>query len=973
MAKRKSKKNNNFVSENKIEETLDKGIEQMETNGDMSEAAMEAEIAAQENPKPDYLDENGNPHWFDEEDYDVGQIPLEVVDRTEMLYANSDKVAAREYKIRIDEGLFKELAPEQYSETSFSDDEIPAITYRQSTDSEVPDQFLISKFKRGDYDIPLIQTTVEIKDEELLKQIKFNVEDYEKERQRTESELSKAEENNTIKEMHDTMYHTNSWDENFPSVYSHSLYYGDSVNGKNYADNVKIALLVGKAKRGDVDAAVELVNESINPEIIKQLHNNYPNAIVCAVDGLEASGHNMIPLMYQEFLKSQGFEIDTKIEQSAKAHHTGADNLDKLLNRVRFHGAVQKGKEYILLDDHIALGGTLRDLKDYIESNGGKVVAITTLTAPEKDYKISLSKENLETLSQYGEPLNGLLQEYGITDNINGLTNKEAAEIIKLLSDRERIRDSSQGARASFCLRCRQIQENYLLNHPEENQSNSNLIVSDNKKEYNNSNLEQSSLDNAAELLKNVKFSPENYKKLLNVINEISEISGAKKIEVPKPEEIAKEENEKPKSSDKDQDRDNDEGGVVQKAQEPQKPMDGGGAAVEQDKTKPETAMFDPTAPIVYGKTVLPSFAVKTEKGLVSIENPIVTGFNKKNGTYEVESGGEKFELPRKTFETLLSDKKEQEAVQARIAEGKTIVFADESRGIKGTEIPEFSLITQLGLKTYKGFVPQSRDEAAGTYTLSNGAETLILKDKDFTEVTAPERWENKFDEKSPAWQKLVPSQYEDYFKLRDNTAANFTHNLSVACREKANSPCDAMRAAKMIIDQMSKDEKAKTQALLNEMAREEKNLNMVIAGIYHEAVKCVPLNEEKIKQDFPDKYIARPMFDTISGDGQKVENDQALVKNGQDRNLRIGTVLKNIDVQSDKLFGKGNRSVHFSQMRVVSASKEGNSITLMDEKNSYIKLPRDTVLSLYKEQQLREMKSERKVERKNSMSISYA
>ena len=954
MAKRKSKKNNNFVPENKIDETLDERIEQMEANGGMSEAAMEAEIAAQENPKPDYLDENGNPHWFDEEeDYDVGQIPLEVVDRTEMLYANSDKVAAREYKIRIDEGLFKELAPEQYSETSFSDDEIPAITYRQSTDSEVPDQFLISKFKRGNYDIPLIQTTVEIKDEELLKQIKFNVENYEEERQRTETELSKAEENNTIKEMHDTMYHTNSWDENFPSVYSHSLYYGDSVNGKNYADNVKIALLVGKAKRGDVDAAVELVNESINPEIIKQLHNNYPNAIVCAVDGLEASGHNMIPLMYQEFLKSQGFEIDTKIEQSAKAHHTGADSLDKLLNRVRFHGAVQKGKEYILLDDHIALGGTLRDLKDYIESNGGKVVAITTLTAPEKDYKISLSKENLETLSQYGEPLNGLLQEYGITDNINGLTNKEAAEIIKLLSDRERIRDSSQGARASFCLRCRQIQENYLLNHPEENQSNSNLIVSDNKKEYNNSNLEQSSLDNAAELLKNVKFSPENYKKLLNVINEISEISGNKKIEVPKPEEISKTEKKNKKTNRKSQNKKN--------------------AAVEQEKPKPETAMFDSTAPIVYGKTVLPSFAVKTEKGLVSIENPIVTGFNKKNGTYEVESGGEKMELPKKTFETLLSDKKEQEAVQARIAEGKTIVFADKKRGIKGTEIPEFSLITQHGLKTYKGFVPQSRDEAAGTYTLSNGEETLVLKNKDFAEVTAAERWENKFDEHSPAWQKLVQSQYDDYFKLRENTSANFTHNLSVACREKANSPCDAMRAAKMIIDQMSKDEKAKTQALLNEMAREEKNLNMVIAGIYHEAVKCVPLNEEKIKLDFPDKYIARPMFDTISGEGQKVENDQALVKNGQDRNLRIGSVLKNIDVQSDALFGKGKNSVLFSELRVVSASKEGNSITLMDEKNSYIKLPRDTVLSLYKEQQLREMKSERKAERKNTMSISYS
>ena len=969
MAKRKNKKNNNFVSENKIDETLDGRIEQMEANGGMSEAAMEAEIAAQENPKPDYLDENGNPHWFDEEeDYDVGQIPLEVVDRTEMLYANSDNVAACEYKIRIDEGLFKELAPEQYSETSFSDDEIPAITYRQSTDSEVPDQFLISKFKRGDYDIPLIQTTVEIKDEELLKQIKFNVENYE----------------------FDEYIHSPEFIEKF----------GDWEKANRLEKLKKAEPLIGSEtitiNGVDVSDLVERLRNNYSKKNLKQLQKIAEDIGKEKINSLrtekQLDDFEHLKIVNKDSGKSFRLKTDVVYEISEhnifqKGHIEALQSLDKLIENSIFIGSEKNedNRKPELKEFFYFASGLKIDNEDYtaksvfVMTESGELFYDQSLSSIEKGRFLDIiqEKNRLETSSPQkkardsSEPVLESVNLVNHKDNPNEYYDMRLIRICQVPQMQYLEKNPVTGKWQPTQEAVELVKSNKL--HIEKNKQKYSMIdLTKNNAVKENSNLEQSSLDNAAELLKNVKFSPENYKKLLNVINEISEISGEKKIEVPKPEEIAKE-NEKQKSNDQAQDRDNDEGGVVQKAQEPQKPMDGGGAAVEQDKTKPETAMFDPSAPIVYGKTVLPSFAVKTEKGLVSIENPIVTGFNKKNGTYEVESGGEKYELPKKTFETLLSDKKEREAVQARIAEGKTIVFADESRGIKGTEIPEFSLITQHGLKTYKGFVPQSRDEAAGTYTLSNGEETLILKDKDFAEVTAAERWENKFDEHSPAWQKLVPSQYEDYFKLRENTAANFTHNLSVACREKANSPCDAMRAAKMIIDQMRKDEKAKTQALLNEMAREEKNLNMVIAGIYHEAVKCVPLNEEKIKQDFPDKYIARPMFDTISGDGQKVENDQALVKNGQDRNLRIGSVLKNIDVQSDALFGKGKNSVRFSELRVVSASKEGNSITLMDEKNSYIKLPRDTVLSLYKEQQLREMKSERKVERKNTMSISYS
>lgn len=304
-------------------------------------------------------------------------------------------------------------------------------------------------------------------DEERIKNFKSvyaNTEFLSENEKRSEKLTDEYEADHKKENLFSTMHHTKDWTNDFPSVYSHSLYYGDSVNDKNYSENIKTALLVGKAKRGDRDAAIDLVNQSVRPEIIKELHEKYPDAIVCAVDGLEANGHNMIPILYQQFLKDQGFYINETIIQSAKAHHTGADNLDKLLNRVRFSGEVQKGKDYILLDDHISMGSTLRDLRDYIESNGGNVVAVTTLTAPEQDYKISISKENFEKLTVYGEPLNEFLREYGITDNIKGLTDREATEIIGLLSDRGRNPETQEGIRRSACLRCREIQENYLAN-----------------------------------------------------------------------------------------------------------------------------------------------------------------------------------------------------------------------------------------------------------------------------------------------------------------------------------------------------------------------------------------------------------------------------------------------------------------------------------------------------------------------------
>lgn len=490
--------------------------------------------------------------------------------------------------------------------------------------------------------------------------------------------------------------------------------------------------------------------------------------------------------------------------------------------------------------------------------------------------------------------------------------------------------------------------QNEIAQAQEEFEKEENSVSKENQLlDKTNNSLEQSSLDKASELLKGIKFTPENYKKLLNVINDITEMSGTEQIQVPTEEQVQKVSEEKePQPQTEIQDLDNLE-----------------------KKQKVET--FDPNAPVVYGKTVLPAFTVMSEGKLHSVENAVVMKFNKANQTYLIDNGSEKLELPTKTFETLLKDKQEQEE-KIKVAEGRTIVFQDKERGIDGTVIPEFAMYTQHGLETFKDFVPVKHNPADDSYVISNGDTTMTVTAERFKEITAPERFENKFDENSPAWKKLCEQEYKDFFEPRVNTAYNFRHNLSVYCRKEANSPCDALHLAKDIISRMSKTEQKQTEKILKTMAHENESTNEVITRLYHEAIKEQPLNEDYIKKYQPDNVIARPMYDTISTNGSKIENEPALIRGTQDRNLTIGTILKNINIETGSVFGDKKDSMHFDELKVISASKEGNSITVMDSNKSFIQLPRDTVLNMYREQQIKEMKQEQRHYRTNSMNISY-
>jgi len=80
--------------------------------------------------------------------------------------------------------------------------------------------------------------------------------------------------------------------------------------------------------------------------------------------------------------------------------HTKAGGWHRLVTPATFTGSVAAGADYLLVDDHVGFGGTLANLRGYIEVNGGHVIAMITLTETGDARKIALRPETLSVLQR---------------------------------------------------------------------------------------------------------------------------------------------------------------------------------------------------------------------------------------------------------------------------------------------------------------------------------------------------------------------------------------------------------------------------------------------------------------------------------------------------------------------------------------------------------------------------------------------
>ena len=163
------------------------------------------------------------------------------------------------------------------------------------------------------------------------------------------------------------------------------------------------------AKAGHGLSATALVNDTMseqrNQQLVDLLRGRTPTLV--SAHAYEREGVNAIPDAFAvEISKAVGWPHDTAVAQVNVVFHTGADGFSRLARPAEFAGVVQAGCEYVLVDDFVGMGGTLANLKGYIESNGGKVLAAVTLTGKPHSAKLALSPERLRELrSKHGTEL----------------------------------------------------------------------------------------------------------------------------------------------------------------------------------------------------------------------------------------------------------------------------------------------------------------------------------------------------------------------------------------------------------------------------------------------------------------------------------------------------------------------------------------------------------------------------------------
>jgi predicted DNA-binding protein len=197
------------------------------------------------------------------------------------------------------------------------------------------------------------------------------------------------------------------------------------------------------AKQGDIMAANRLVDKFFKPEKVKPLAEKYPDAIVVPVQEIESQGTNKLPkALAIKMCDSFGFQLEPRIVSITTAEHKSKGAVRRLISPKIFTGPVEPGRKYILVDDFLAQGGTINELKNYIEGLGGNVVGVVALGQTKGGNVLAIRPETVKMLTKkFGrENLERFLREQNIAGEIEALTESQARAILRF-KDLDTLRD----------------------------------------------------------------------------------------------------------------------------------------------------------------------------------------------------------------------------------------------------------------------------------------------------------------------------------------------------------------------------------------------------------------------------------------------------------------------------------------------------------------------------------------------------
>ena len=197
------------------------------------------------------------------------------------------------------------------------------------------------------------------------------------------------------------------------------------------------------AKSGDAEAAIVLVHDTLNPDQVGALEAMFPGETPTLVSAhaYEREGVNAIPeALADELGRLLSWPVDSEIVQSNIVAHTGAGGFERLARQASFDGAIKSCLSYVLVDDFVGMGGTLANLRGYIHTHGGNVLAAVALTGKPYSARLALSLKQLEELRErHGQTAENWWRER-FDHAFDALTESEARYLTRT-PDFERIRD----------------------------------------------------------------------------------------------------------------------------------------------------------------------------------------------------------------------------------------------------------------------------------------------------------------------------------------------------------------------------------------------------------------------------------------------------------------------------------------------------------------------------------------------------
>jgi hypothetical protein len=157
------------------------------------------------------------------------------------------------------------------------------------------------------------------------------------------------------------------------------------------------------AKAGDVGAArrtvLDVVDERAIDKLRKLIGARRPTLV--PVHAIEATGLNRLPYEYARLLGIRlNLDVDKVMVQANRPQRTGEGAAYRMRNRAQFHGPVEPGHDYLLVDDAVTMGGTLADLRSYIEARGGNVIGATTLMGSKFSHILAPRRATLARLRE---------------------------------------------------------------------------------------------------------------------------------------------------------------------------------------------------------------------------------------------------------------------------------------------------------------------------------------------------------------------------------------------------------------------------------------------------------------------------------------------------------------------------------------------------------------------------------------------